>query len=103
VAYCEGALYVADTYNSKIKRIGLEPPFGVQTIGGQTPIFDEPAGLSAADGILYVADTNHHAIRTIDLKNPTSVGTFGVEDLASPPVRGNPDRETSRDPASRAE
>ena len=31
VAYHDGALYVADTYNDKVKRIGLGSPLVVQT------------------------------------------------------------------------
>jgi sugar lactone lactonase YvrE/cytochrome oxidase Cu insertion factor (SCO1/SenC/PrrC family) len=73
VAYREGFLYVADTYNNKIKRIRLADNMlesfleagTVDGIGG----FDEPAGLSIAGDMLYVADTNHHRICRVDLKN----------------------------------
>ncbi len=74
----DGLLYIADTYNSKIK--SLDPTTQeVQTVyGGGSPggfrdgdstdaLFDEPGGLSFANGLLYVADTNNHAIRVIDL------------------------------------
>lgn len=74
----DGLLYLADTYNSKIK--SLDPTTQeVQTVyGGGSPggfrdgysttaLFDEPGGLSFANGLLYVADTNNHAIRVIDL------------------------------------
>ncbi|NPV67989.1 MAG: redoxin domain-containing protein [Anaerolineae bacterium] len=77
VAYGDGLLYVADTYNNKIKQID---PLSreVRTLAGQAPggyrdgraeeaLFDEPGGLSYAAGRLYVADTNNHAIRVIDL------------------------------------
>jgi thiol-disulfide isomerase/thioredoxin len=67
-------LYVADTYNSKIKRI--DPISGEVTswlgnkhgwMDGEEPLFYEPGGLDLVEGILYVADTNNHAIRTVDL------------------------------------
>jgi hypothetical protein len=103
VSYYEGTLYVADTYNDKVKRIGTDPPFVVETIGGAAQTLDEPSGVSAADGMLYIADTNQHAIRTIDLKNPSSVGTFRVADLSPPPVWGDSGRETSSLPGSAAE
>jgi hypothetical protein len=74
----DGTLYVADTYNSKIKVLDpaadeIETVFGLGGLGGfrdgaaAEAAFDEPGGLDYADGLLYVADTNNHAIRVIDL------------------------------------
>jgi sugar lactone lactonase YvrE len=66
-------LYVADTYNSKLKVIDLTNG-GVTTVlggpakKGEEPVFNEPAGLSILGDTLYVADTNAHRIRTVDLK-----------------------------------
>jgi DNA-binding beta-propeller fold protein YncE len=74
IAYAEGALYIADTYNHKIKR--LDPATGaVRTLfggapgwrDGAEPLFYEPGGLDVAGGVLYVADTNNHAVRAVDL------------------------------------
>lgn len=84
-------LYVADTYNSKIKRIDLESN-EVSTLTGDgvggyqdgalvEALFDEPGGLSYAAGRLYVADTNNHAIRVIDLA-AGSVETIQFGNLA---------------------
>ena len=75
----DGDLYIADTYNSRIKVIragetATHTVFGLGGLGGyadgdaMTAAFDEPGGLSYANGILYVADTNNHAIRSIDLE-----------------------------------
>ncbi|MBZ0290006.1 MAG: redoxin domain-containing protein [Anaerolineae bacterium] len=77
-----GLLYVADTYNSKIKvvdpqtnelttLVGLGSPGGYRDGDAETAAFDEPGGLAYADGKLYVADTNNQAIRVIDLAAKT--------------------------------
>lgn len=86
VTYHEGIIYVADTYNSKIKAVDIEGRT-VQTIAGgeDNPLFDEPAGLSYAAGKLFIADTNHHAIRLIDLENDNAVSTLEIVGLAPPP------------------
>lgn len=77
-----GRLYIADTYNSKIKVIDvaesrITSAFGQSGSGGfrdggqDVAAFDEPGGIDYADGKLYVADTNNHAIRIIDLTTNT--------------------------------
>ena len=78
VAIGDGVLYVADSYNHKIKRLNLSTGI-MTTIAGSGerghddgPVndatFDEPAGVAFADGRIYVADTNNHLIRVIDLE-----------------------------------
>ena len=70
----QGLLYVADTYNSKIKVLDPKTKECKTFLGGQPdgwiggPLFLEPGGLSFAGDKLYVADTNAHRIRVIDLK-----------------------------------
>ena len=77
VVYHDGWLYVADTYNHKIKRVSpdqrtSETFAGTGESGFEDGVgaarFDEPSGVTAASGKLYVADTNNHAIRVIDLQ-----------------------------------
>jgi sugar lactone lactonase YvrE len=70
-------IYVADTYNNKVKR--LDPRMGVVTTwlgdgepgyrdgAGSAARFFEPSGLSVTDDALWIADTNNHAIRRADL------------------------------------
>jgi DNA-binding beta-propeller fold protein YncE len=73
VALAGDQLYVADTYNSKIKRVDLGTLETTTFLGGghgwrdgTDPQFYEPGGLSFDGGRLYVADTNNHAIRIVD-------------------------------------
>ena len=78
IAFLEGALFVADTYNNKIKRIVPDERSSAAVAGnGEVGFrdgwageacFDEPSGVSAAGGKLFIADTNNHAIRVLDLE-----------------------------------
>lgn len=92
VVYHEGKLYVADTYNSKLKIIDPATRTSTTFLGGEpagwltTPLFVEPAGLSYANGKLYVADTNAHRIRVVDLKSK-AVTTLKLEGVEAP--KGN--------------
>jgi DNA-binding beta-propeller fold protein YncE len=90
VAYDAGKIYVADTYNNKIKVVDAETGatktlVGTGEAGGddQAPTFDEPAGLSLAGRKLYVADTNNHAIRIVDLET-NRVSTLDIAGLTPP-------------------
>jgi hypothetical protein len=77
VAWQGARVFVADTYNHRIKV--LDPiTREVRAFAGDGTAghvdgalaaarFDEPGGVSAGFGALYVADTNNHAIRRIDL------------------------------------
>jgi thiol-disulfide isomerase/thioredoxin len=90
VAWNDGKIYIADTYNSKVKELVLETKTVTTIAGGENkeapeePTFDEPAGISYAAGKLYVADTNLHRIRTIDLASGHSVATLEIKDLTPP-------------------
>ena len=97
VAWADGKLYVADTYNNKIKAIDVEKKTcrtvagngragNVDSDKGLEASFNEPAGISAASGRLYVADTNNHAIRVIEIAAPNRVTTLRIDGLTAPPV-----------------
>jgi DNA-binding beta-propeller fold protein YncE len=75
----DGRVFIADTYNHKIKM--LDPSSGqVSTFATG---FHEPGGLSVAGNTLFVADTNNHAIRTVDLKT-RKVETLSIQGLTPP-------------------
>jgi DNA-binding beta-propeller fold protein YncE len=89
LAYHDGKLYVADTYNSKIKLLDPLKRTCTTFLGGEPegwlagPVFSEPGGISYADGKLYVADTNAHRIRVVDLKTKT-VSTLKLQGVEAP-------------------
>jgi thiol-disulfide isomerase/thioredoxin/sugar lactone lactonase YvrE len=89
VAFHDGKLYVADTYNSKIKVIDPEKRSSTTFVGGDpdgwlaTPVFSEPGGISYCDGKLFVADTNAHRIRVVDLKT-RAVSTLMLQGVEAP-------------------
>lgn len=90
VAYHDGQLFVADTYNSKIKVIDPAKQSCQSWLGGgrgdgwlADPLFNEPAGISIAGDKMYVADTNAHRIRVVDLKTK-AVQTLELQGVSPP-------------------
>ena len=88
IAHHAGFLYVADTYNNKVKIVSPKEKSSATFAGsgkagradGARATFDEPGGLSIAGGKLYVADTNNHAIRVADLRS-RKVATVAFKNL----------------------
>ena len=88
VAYHGGTIYVADTYNNKIKIVDPRTRSCTTWLGGvdhdtSGPLFSEPGGLSFAGDKLYVADTNAHRIVVIDLKTKKAT-TLQLKGVAAP-------------------
>jgi len=90
LAYGQGRLFVADTYNHKIKTV--DPTTGVTVslagsgkpgLSDNPPAFREPGGLSFAGGKLYIADTNNHRICVFDLAT-NRMATLTIAGLKPP-------------------
>lgn len=103
VEYAQNYLWVADTYNHKIKLVNphsgncqtvLGGSAGLQDGGGKSSRFSEPSGLSLMGSYLYVADTNNHAIRRVELDTLT-VTTLQFPSLCAPDVCIPPEFSTA--------
>jgi DNA-binding beta-propeller fold protein YncE len=76
VEHDEGLLYVADTYNHKVKVVDpgegvVRTLIGTGTAGRSDGMaaeaeLNEPNDVALLDGLVYVADTNNHLIRVLD-------------------------------------
>jgi DNA-binding beta-propeller fold protein YncE len=92
VAFHDSKLYIADTYNSKIKVVDPGKQSCTTLLGGERdgwfagPIFNEPAGLSIAGDKMYVADTNAHRIRVVDLTTK-KVSTLKLQGVEAPKLK----------------
>ncbi|MBI3076672.1 MAG: alkyl hydroperoxide reductase [Deltaproteobacteria bacterium] len=79
VAVLDGTIYIADTYNHKVKVLypalgSVQTLFGTGKPGrelGAAAAFFEPGGLSAVPGRLFIADTNNHRVCVADLNAAT--------------------------------
>ncbi|ARV61632.1 hypothetical protein BZZ01_26130 [Nostocales cyanobacterium HT-58-2] len=95
VEYTQNFLWVADTYNHKIKIVNPhtgncqtvlgDGSVGLQDGQGKNTRFSEPSGLSVKDSHLFIADTNNHAIRRVDL-DTLMVTTLDFPNLCAPDV-----------------
>ncbi len=79
IAYHDGLIYVADTYNNKVKAFDPKTRVIRTVIGNGQPgyqdglaaqaLLNEPCGLTFAGDKLYIADTNNNLIRVWDPKS----------------------------------
>jgi hypothetical protein len=103
----DGTIFVADTYNDRIRAIGSDGR--VKTIaGGREPgfrdgagieaRFDTPCGIVAAsDGSLFIADTGNHRVRRIspDGMVTTIAGTGDAQTIDGPLAQAAFDEPTA--------
>ncbi len=92
VEYAQNYLWVADTYNHKIKLVSPskgncqtvlgDGSVGLQDGEGKNSRFFEPSGLSVMGSNLYIADTNNHVIRRVNL-NSLEVTTLQFSGLCA--------------------
>ena len=78
ITHRDGVLYIADTYNHKIKQVLPKTRSSLTLLGvgragyqdgpGKQALFSEPSGLSFGNARLYIADTNNHLVRVADLE-----------------------------------
>ncbi|HEX2980870.1 MAG TPA: hypothetical protein VHO48_11445, partial [Anaerolineaceae bacterium] len=93
LATADGVVYIADTYNNKIKTldpyrsvietlIGDNPPGLANGPFEQARLY-EPEGLAILGRRLYIADTNNHRICAADLET-RQVSTFALRENGAP-------------------
>ncbi|WP_240928222.1 thioredoxin-like domain-containing protein [Thalassoroseus pseudoceratinae] len=93
IAHIDGKLYVADSYNHKLREVDIKTREVTTWLGDGTPgdqlepaaRVSEPAGLAIANGQLYIADTNNHRILVADLKTK-AVKPLDIPKLSPPKI-----------------
>lgn len=89
VAYSSNRIFVADTYNSKIKVMDLSNRT-IDTLLGQSGgrgagVLNEPGGIAVTSRQLFVADTNHHAVKVAELDSLDTLDELKIKGLSPPP------------------
>ncbi len=70
IEYGDSYLWVADTYNHKIKLVNLSnDECKTILLNGENCVLSEPSGLSYLGSYLYICDTNNHVIRRVNLES----------------------------------
>ena len=90
ITHHDGVLFIADTYNNKIKKVFPQTRSVLSFLGNgnhgymdgeaSQVLFHEPSGVSVARGKIFIADTNNHAVRVADL-NTGETGTLELVGL----------------------
>jgi thiol-disulfide isomerase/thioredoxin len=95
VAFHDGLVWVADSYNHKLKTLDPKTRAVRSRLGGGVAghrdgtteaLLSEPSGLALAGTILYVADANNHVIRTLELSTKGSLGRVATMVLSGVPI-----------------
>ena len=90
IAWNDGTLFVADSYNHKLRTVDIESQetatwmgTGEPGAGLDPPQFSEPGGVSIAGEFVFVADTNNHRICVANIAEQT-MSVLTIDDLAPP-------------------
>ena len=90
ILFHNGGLFVADSYNHKLKFVDLKTRESMTWLGtGQSGTkldpaqLAEPAGMAVADGTLFIADTNNNRIVAVELASKKA-REFVIDGLAAP-------------------
>jgi len=102
IVHHDGKLFVADTYNHKIKLVDIKTGrcdtwLGTGTKGnGLDPVeLSEPAGFALAGETLFIADTNNHRLLKTNIKTKETK-LFEVKGLTPPnPPKSEPPADTT--------
>jgi sugar lactone lactonase YvrE len=78
----QGNVYVADTYNDRVRRISVD---GQVTTLASGVVFDTPCGVAVAqDGSVFVADTGNNQLRKITTDGDVTTLAINDTDLSRP-------------------
>jgi len=104
IVFHKGKLFVADTYNHKIKLVDVASKATETWVGTGKPGTEidplqlaEPAGLTIAGNSLFIADTNNHRILKVDL-DTKQAAEFVVTGL-TPPATADESTAASDEPS----
>ena len=92
IFYHDGGLFVADTYNHKIKHVDLKTRTCTTWLGtgksgnGLNPVeLSEPADIAIVGDVMFITDTNNHRLLRTDLKSKKTE-EFVIQSLTPPPA-----------------
>ena len=105
ITWHKGKLYVADSYNHKIKTIdpvtgNCQSLLGTGTAGLSSTTFSEPGGLTFLGDTLFVADTNDNAIKKGSVTSKET-SEFPISGLQAPSLPGSLPGSAGVPPASK--
>lgn len=99
MAYEGGSLFVADTYNGKLKRVNAATG-ETRTVIAKG--LGEPAGVSARGGLVFIADTNNHRVVKTPVKGAAALEALVFSGLSAPALTAASGAAGGADPGTPA-